>query len=930
MATGCWRTISLVMSLVCCVGNACRISEFFCDNGQCTGLDRFCDGRNDCGDKSDEPRQCTRCNRTYYGDRHKTYTIDIAKPKLDKMPYYCALTFIAGGGELGDIVELSFEKFNMGRLGSHFKDGCTAAYVQIIENNRSLNSAGAWCGQGIRWNVYYSESSNVTVVLVATNLTDDANSPPFEFKVNYRFLSRLDAVTRYGLANSMHHRGELIPGTVCDRSYHDCDSQICRVQSPNFPGIYPRNVTCYYHITQITVPENKYAMIAVSQRNEEKLKVKTSQAPHEKYGGPFGFQRSGLWYGEECQHDYVKVYDGATINDPLWLKFCRSGPLPEIISSGSEMLLEFHSIPYDHPELHSFELNVDVRFIPEDSLGTRMVDHKCDWVINSEQARHGALFSLQHSAPPGTKCSYHLRGNEHDIIWLYFVYFYAETRRDNNDDHHVIRIELFNGLTNNNTDNGSTNTFLDTAIGEKVPRICAHARNYPDYIPVRPCKLPEESYLSTQPEMFLRYRIMEGARLDFVRFVARYEFVDTFQHGNPVVGSECDRIFSGEHLRNGRFASPRNVFLFGRGGHPNLTCTYTFVAPPSKRVRITLRRMKTGRGQCTNEYNLDTRRYTCHHETDQALTEMHLTQYMWGEIAIPLACICEVHAPIDIETVSSKLKITFSLSNMNSKEDFNDYFFEADYEFVPYSDCSTGHYMAGMSGEIQIQSTEQRRGLSYAPKCPWFIDATNDKYIYLRIHGITELEECRTTNRIAVFSPGEMDPMAVVCPGDPDTSGSVEVFSKAWNKSVKSMSKLHHHSTSATNNNLIVEFIANEPGSYAAKWLKLAKQTGVKVVGKAAYQDECAHVCPELNACISSRLWCDGKTHCPSGIDEAEENCQRHQFPWLYVGVGGGFGAFIIVIVIIALARRKRETTAQKGHPVPTDDVSIDGKESEC
>lgn len=38
----------------------CRVSEFFCDTGQCVALDRYCDGADDCGDKSDEPRYCSR------------------------------------------------------------------------------------------------------------------------------------------------------------------------------------------------------------------------------------------------------------------------------------------------------------------------------------------------------------------------------------------------------------------------------------------------------------------------------------------------------------------------------------------------------------------------------------------------------------------------------------------------------------------------------------------------------------------------------------------------------------------------------------------------------------------------------------------------------------------------------------------------------
>lgn len=41
-------------------GSACRISEFMCKGGKlCLPLDRYCDGRDDCGDRSDEPKHCT-------------------------------------------------------------------------------------------------------------------------------------------------------------------------------------------------------------------------------------------------------------------------------------------------------------------------------------------------------------------------------------------------------------------------------------------------------------------------------------------------------------------------------------------------------------------------------------------------------------------------------------------------------------------------------------------------------------------------------------------------------------------------------------------------------------------------------------------------------------------------------------------------------
>lgn len=43
--------------------------------------------------------------------------------------------------------------------------------------------------------------------------------------------------------------GDLISGTYCSRIFSDCDRKKCRLQSPNFPGLYPRNLTCYYAVS---------------------------------------------------------------------------------------------------------------------------------------------------------------------------------------------------------------------------------------------------------------------------------------------------------------------------------------------------------------------------------------------------------------------------------------------------------------------------------------------------------------------------------------------------------------------------------------------------------------------------------------------------------------------------------------------------------
>lgn len=46
------------------------------------------------------------CNRTYYGNLGMTNTIELIRPKDDRLPFICELNFTAAGGNHGDIVQV--------------------------------------------------------------------------------------------------------------------------------------------------------------------------------------------------------------------------------------------------------------------------------------------------------------------------------------------------------------------------------------------------------------------------------------------------------------------------------------------------------------------------------------------------------------------------------------------------------------------------------------------------------------------------------------------------------------------------------------------------------------------------------------------------------------------------------------------------------
>ena len=53
----------------------------------------------------------TVCNRTYYGDVGKTYELELHKPREDRLPFLCQLTFMANGHNHGELVQVSKPNF---------------------------------------------------------------------------------------------------------------------------------------------------------------------------------------------------------------------------------------------------------------------------------------------------------------------------------------------------------------------------------------------------------------------------------------------------------------------------------------------------------------------------------------------------------------------------------------------------------------------------------------------------------------------------------------------------------------------------------------------------------------------------------------------------------------------------------------------------
>lgn len=425
----------------------------------------------------------------------------------------------------------------------------------------------------------------------------------------------------------------------------------------------------------------------------------------------------------------------------------------------------------------------------------------------------------------------------------------------------------------------------------ETPKLCDHSGMQTANQKLRPCTLLE-SYLSTGNDMKIEFHSQTGTALFPATFSLNYEFVDTNLGGELWTGRKgeeappsilCSRVFRN---KRGEFHSPRDVFLHGRGGAKNITCFYRFEANLGERVRFVLHNISFGEyATCITESDYHTGRPKCipaDTDPETRISELKIYDVPFRDVKIPLGCFCDnttslYNTPLTFQSNSRTLEITFTVTKLNVSEDFGDIFFHASYEMIRIPECGKRMKLKGSGGEDELQYPFKSQD-STCEGHVWYIEAQQlDRSLFALTWGsflpIEPTSEdalrCNTRNRLVIYSGRPLKMIRVICPAHPGSRPTtLHIFSEDW---------LNLHQQSAAKPvGMVLEPIFREIGSIGFSWLEI-QRTKASLIQQLEIQTnssandtlsdfglypktpECQHKCPELNACISSVLWCDGE-----------------------------------------------------------------------
>ncbi|XP_071052044.1 uncharacterized protein [Onthophagus taurus] len=826
----------------------------------------------------------------------------------------CSYRFRSFRGTPKDwILRIKFNKFKVGVLvnSSH----CEGGYMQIVDGNAKTDVSnrkepGMFCGESEQPQTFMSETSFVKVVFHSENFTDQTY-----FSFDTRAEQQLVVYLRYGQHPELYpnRRGEVVQGSYCERIFRDCRLQTCYVQSPAYPGVYPRNLHCRYYLN------TRLPFIKLYIENEE-FNI-DGQRCENIMTCPMRPISSGQ---ENCPFDYIKIYDGKNEFSPVIGTFCGMGKFPySIIGTSQDLFVEFVSSPAGPLLNTGFHFNVGNWPGHVDTAGSR--NGTCDWLLSSESLRasgdsEGIFLSVAHWYPPHTSCTYLMQGEEGEIVRLYFPSF-----RINRIESPIHPIE---------EDCGESLTLYDASWPDDSRIIKTFCDTFSK-------AMEKHDFVSTGNALFVRFESKTGSYSgSSLYYWAHYDFFNNTRLGEPVPEKACDEVFASWKSKKGWLRSPLNTLVYKQNpSSEDVQCLYRFVTDKRLYARVILTicnvRFKEhpyNSGLCTNclEDRLD--KLLIWEPLPPGANNSHppislSKAAQSGEVT----CICNRHTgSTTVISRGEQLNLQLIVDSAHAAISYfkhNSPLFEATYEFVHGPLCGPPIIHPTTDGDIHYPYYEAI-GYVEPPKsirCIWEIRVNRDRDLLLVFDRIKFASKFCDDGIIDFFIKGQLNPYLSICGENVSLAKELPVLTA------------EQLSPDGREPGVIIQFIGTTSPTRAAfkiAWTELyhlprntdgslsSKLLTSKLTEGGSFGDgmleHCEFKCPgEAGLCIPARLVCNGVINCPNitgnrvgddeESDESEKLCRKEEvfeYNWLYIGIASIGSLVLLCCVCVCLCRR--------------------------
>ncbi|CAG9817898.1 unnamed protein product [Phaedon cochleariae] len=761
-----------------------------------------------------------------------------------------------------------------------------------------------FCGESEQPQTFMSETSFVKVVFHAENFTDQTY-----FSFDTRAEQQLVVYLRYGQHPELYpnRRGEVVQGSYCERIFRDCRLQTCYVQSPAYPGVYPRNLHCRYYLN------TRLPFIKLYIENEE------FNIDGQRCENIMTCPMRPISSGEEnCPYDYIKIYDGKNEFSPVIGTFCGMGKFPySIIGTSQDLFVEFVSSPAGPLLNTGFHFNVGNWPGHVDTAGSR--NGTCDWLLSSDSLRasgdsEGIFLSVAHWYPPHTSCTYLMQGEEGEIVRLYFPSF-----RINRIESPIHPVE---------GDCGESLTLYDASWPDDSKIIKTFCDTFSK-------AMEKHDFVSTGNSLFVRFESKTGSYSgSSLYYWAHYDFFNNTKLGEAVPGKQCDEVFASWKQTKGWLRSPLNTLIYKQSqSSEDVTCLYRFVTDKRLFARIILtitnvyfKEHPYNPGPCTNCLEDRVDKLVVWEPLPPGSNASHppITLDKAAQNG-GVTCLCNRQAfATQIVSKGEQLNLQLIVDSAHSAMSYFKHaasLFEATYEFVHGPLCGPAVVQPVTEGEIHypyyeaIGYVEPPRSI----RCIWEIKVNRDRDFWLHFDRIKFASKSCDDGIVDILLKGRPEPFLSICG---------ENVSLAKELPILSASEL---SPDGSEPSVTIQFVGRTSPTRAAfkvAWTEmfhLPRNVDGTLMSSRLTEgghpddvmgDGCEFACPgEKDLCIPARLVCNGVVNCPNVSDykgtafsdEATELCVKETTPeinWAYVWAAAVATLLLTCFGCVCMCRR--------------------------